>query len=159
MFGENHPMLSGQQETRWVFSWKKVLMNQHGFKWVENTLGFFVLPLHLCMFEIFHHKCFFKWISQTRYWAEEARHKKVHTHYRIPCIKLKKKKTGKTHQIYEKLGEWLPLVRTENEWREHMGILGSAGNVLFLDVDNGCKSLFILRKLLWIVHLLCFITP
>lgn len=37
---------------------------------------------------------------------------------------------------------------TENEWREHMSILGSAGNVLFLDVDNGCKSLFILRKLL-----------
>lgn len=95
MFGENHPMLSGQQETRWVFSWKKVLMNQHGFKWVENTLGFFVLPLHLCMFEIFHHKCFFKWISQTRYWAEEARHKKVHTHYRIPCIKLKKRKQAK----------------------------------------------------------------
>lgn len=63
-------------------------------------------------------------------------------------FKVKKKKIGKTHQIYEKLGEWLPLVRTENEWREHMSILGSAGNVLFLDVDNGCKSLFILRKLL-----------
>lgn len=69
----------------------------------------------------------------------------------IPCIKLKKnffKKTGKTNQIYEKSGEGLPLVRAENEWREYTGILGSARNVLFLDVDNGRKGWFILRKLL-----------
>lgn len=36
------------------------------------------------------------------------------------------------------------MVRIDNEWREHVGILGGAENVLFLDLDNGYKGLFVL---------------
>lgn len=57
----------------------------------------------------------------------------------IPRIYSLKK--DKSNPIYE-AAEWLPLVRTDNEWREHIGILGGAGNVLFLDLDNGYKALF-----------------